>query len=117
MAFRDQYRACEVFNELRRRDWDWVVDLDQALVVRMDEDGKLRVFFSIDPANHKAPAWARAWSSFLRLIIPSQMANGLVAAATQMTSGHSQEDSFDAWTPNNDIAWWREKIRVSEQFV
>lgn len=118
IAFRDQYRAAEVLNELRRREWEWVVDLDQAVVVRMDEQSKLRVLFSVDPTSHKGAAWARVWSSFLRLVMPVKMADGLTAAAEEMAGGRdSQEDPFDTRISNADIAWWREKIRVPEQFI
>jgi len=118
IAFRDQYRASEIFNELQRRDWDWVVDLDQAVVVRIDEQSKLRVLLNVDPAGQEGSAWARLWSSFLRLVMPHQMTDGMVDAANEMAGeSHSQEGPFDAWTSNSDLVWWREKIRVPEQFV
>jgi uncharacterized membrane protein len=119
IAFRDQYRASEVLNELRRREWDWVVDLDQAVVVRMDEQNKLRVLFCVDPASHQGAAWARVWSSFLRLVMPPRMTDGLTAAAEEMVGERDAQeaDQFDIKTSNAEIAWWREKVRVPEPFV
>lgn len=114
IAFRDQYRACEVFNELRRREWDWVVELDQAIVVRMDESGKLRVLLSVEPTSRIGVSWARAWSSFLRLVVPIHNAGGLIAAAEEMAG---REDSGDDDSFDTRESWWREKIRVPDQFL
>ncbi len=70
VVFKDQYRASEVLNELRRREWNWVIDLDQAVVLRIDEQGKLRVLMNVDPTMqvtpdnpvitdpHATPAWS-----------------------------------------------------------
>jgi len=113
ISFRDQYRACEVFNELRRREWDWVNDLDHAVMVRVDESSRMRILFSVDPASNRGPAWARAWGSFLRLVVPHLAADGLVAAAEEMVN----EPPCNARNLQADIVWWREKIQLPEQFV
>jgi hypothetical protein len=42
VAFRDAHRAAEVLVELGRREWDWVADLDHAVVVGWSSRGNLR---------------------------------------------------------------------------
>jgi uncharacterized membrane protein len=119
IGFRDQYRASEVFNELRRREWDWVAELDQALVVRVNEQGRLRVQFTVDPTSYAGVAWARAWSGFLRLIVPIQTADGLIAVTQEMVGERDSrgDDPFLSKSTDSDLSWWRESIRVPQQFV
>jgi uncharacterized membrane protein len=119
ITFRDKYRAAEVLNELLRREWDWVVDLEQAVVIRMDEQSRLRVLFSVDPTNYQGVAWARVWSSFLELVMPYRMADGLTAAAGELACELDSENEyyFDRKNSNADVAFWREKIRAPERFI
>ena len=49
IGFKQPHRASQVLNELRQRDWDWGADLNHAVVVRHDEENRLRVDLSIDP--------------------------------------------------------------------
>ena len=44
--FRDQLRAPEVLNELRQCDFAWSKDLDEAVAVTLDDEGKVRVQLS-----------------------------------------------------------------------
>jgi hypothetical protein len=43
VAFRDAHRAAEVLVELRRREWDWVADLDHPVVVGWNFRGSLQL--------------------------------------------------------------------------
>jgi uncharacterized membrane protein len=64
-VFRDQFRAPEVLNELRRREWEWVRDLDEAVTVTLNEQGKARVQLSVDPLTCQGGGWARLMGFFL----------------------------------------------------
>ena len=70
-VFRDQFRAPEVLNELRRREWPWVRDLDEAVAVTLNEDGKARVHLSLDLSTYEGAGWARLWGSLLRNLVPA----------------------------------------------
>jgi uncharacterized membrane protein len=123
IGFQDTYRASEVLNELRRREWDWVVDLDEAVVLRWGEEGKLRVQISVDPTTREGALWARLWGSLLSLglFIPATSgmtaAAGNVVAASGMVTGvvEGTKELSSAVTP--DGKWWKESLRISEEFV
>jgi uncharacterized membrane protein len=123
IGFQDTYRASEVLNELRRREWDWVVELDQAVVVRWDEQGKLRVQLCVDPTTHESALWARLWGSLLSLGLFIPATNGMVAAVrnlavgpgTVTTVGKGAKWAASAAMP--DGKWWKESLRISEEFV
>ena len=77
-GFRDQYRAAEVLNELKRREWEWAGNLDDAVAITIAQDGKARVQLSVDLSNGEAAAWARVWGSLLSVTLfrPSVGDNG-----------------------------------------
>ena len=133
VAFRDPYRAAEVLNEVRRREWDWAVDLDRAIVVRWDDKGKIKVQFSVDPTNGEGAAWARLWGSLLGLALFLPVTNelsdvvkeitipsGIPASGLPVAKGGS-EGSLPSGTakpisvPN--AGWWKESLRISREFI
>src|SRR5262245_58614235 len=87
VGYRDSYRAAEVLTDLRRREWDWVVDLDQAMAVRWDEQGKLSVQLSVDPTTQESALWARLWGSLLSLALFVPVTEGMTAAAGSLAVG------------------------------
>lgn len=123
IGFQDTYRASEVFNELRRREWDWVVDLDQAVVVRWGEEGKLRVQLCVDPMTQEGALWARLWGSLLSLSLFIPATNGMASAAGNVAVGSGTvtgevkgaKEGAPAAMP--DGKWWKETLRISEEFV
>jgi uncharacterized membrane protein len=123
IGFQDTYRAAEVLNELRRREWDWVVDLDEAVVVRWGEEGKLRVQICVDPTTHEGALWARLWGSLLSLGLFIPDTHGVAAAAGNVAIGSGMatsvvegaKDFASAAMP--DGKWWKESLRISEEFV
>lgn len=114
-VFRDQYRAPEVLNELRRRDWTWVQDLDDAVVITLNDAGQARGHFSVDLSKCGACGWARFWSSLLdrTLFVPRtaglvEAANGLCLSSRGMSHARS-DDSKEA-------KWWSDSLRDSVNF-
>jgi uncharacterized membrane protein len=60
MGFADRYRAEEVLGQLRRLDFRWAADLENAVAVEVDSRGGLRLRHSmvLDSASaDSAPAW------------------------------------------------------------
>lgn len=117
-VFRDQYRAPEVLNELRRRDWAWVRDLDDAVVITLNEAGKPRVHLSIDLATLDTARWARLWGSLLNstLFLPLtevmvEAANGISIGAPRLSAATKaeREETFET-------KWWRESLEHAENF-
>ena len=116
--FRDQYRAPEVLNELRRRDWAWVQDLDDAVVITLNDAGQARGHFSVDLSKCGACGWARFWSSLLdrTLFVPRtaglvEAANGLCLSSQGMSHARS-DDSCES----KEAKWWSDSLRDSANF-
>ena len=116
--FRDQFRAPEVLNELRRRGFAWSRDLDEAVAVTLAADGKARVQLSVDISTYAGTGWARLWGSFLSstLFIPG--AEVIVEAADGVAFSNNK-----AWGrlppangPSPENGWWEEALAGSANF-
>ena len=57
----DSYRASDVLHELRLRDCDWVVDLEDAVAVYRNYDGILHVEYSDGVSAGEGSAWGGSW--------------------------------------------------------
>lgn len=117
-VFRDQFRAPEVLNELRRRDFSWSQDLDEAVAVTLSEEGKARVQFSVDLSTYEGARWARIWGSLLSatLFLPStqvmvEAANGLACSNTKALDESRPVNGF-----STETSWWQEALAPSNNF-
>jgi uncharacterized membrane protein len=119
IVFKDQYRASEVLNDLQRREWDWVVDLDKAVVVRQTEQDKFKVLFSVDPTTEGEGAWARLWGSLLSLVLFNSLTDGIVDTARNLTSacGARTSGEIESRKVMPDVKWWRDILCLPDQFV
>jgi uncharacterized membrane protein len=116
-VFRDQFRAPEVLNELRRRDFVWSKDLDEAVAVTLDEDGKARVQLSVDISNHEGAGWVRLWASLLSstLFMPGtavmvQACNGLASSNCNCPNPSTLDET------TREGGWWQEALARSVNF-
>ncbi len=98
IAYQDRLRAPEVLLELRRRDWEWLADLENAVVVMRDEDGKIGIQFSVNDAVSDWQAWTRVWSAFLTQALLEPV--GPLPALSSI-----------------DVGWWTRTIGISDSFV
>ena len=119
LGFEDPHRASEVLNELLRRDWDWVGDLDQAVVVSLDEQSRLRVQLRVDPRIHDGTAWARLWGSLLSLVLGVSVIDHMTDATSQAASafGAPRSEGSAARIAVPDARWWKEELHISEEFL
>jgi len=117
-VFRDQYRAPEVLNELRRRDWPWVRDLDDAVAVTLNEDGHARVHLSIDLSKCEAAGWARMWSSLLGNTLFLPLTEVMVEAADGMRySPRNANGQGNACAERDgETKWWRDSLDLPPDF-
>jgi len=116
-VFRDQYRAPEVLNELRRRDWPWVRDLDDALVITLNEKGKARAQLNVDLSTGEAVRWARLWGSLLNTTLFLPLANLIVEAADEIAVPGKPSRTLKRTSPETvEARWWREALEHSENF-
>ena len=118
-GFKDPHRAAEVLTELQKRNFGWVDDLDQAVVVRNKGPNEIRVQFCLNLTKHEECAWARFWGSFLSLALFFPAAETLVDAAKALTAPNSARNGHDQ-SPRKalpDVRWWRETLCISDEFV
>lgn len=117
-VFRDQFRAPEVLNELRRRDWTWVRDLDEAVAVTINEDGKTRVQLSVDPLTRDGASWARLWGSLLSSTLFMPLTEVMVKAADGLTFLPKQP--WDQRRPPDESIvesqWWCDSLETANNF-
>lgn len=116
-VFRNQYRAPEVLNELRRHEWRWADDLDDAVAVTLDERGRVKVHLSVDLSTNEVNRWARMWGSLLAvtLFLPPP---SVVVKAADRTIGESRvltRNSFATTGQFPDARWWKESL--PEEFL
>ena len=117
-VFRDQFRAPEVLNELRRRDFPWSRDLDEAVVVTLSEEGKARVQFSVDLSTYEGAGWARLWGSLLSSTLFMRSTEVMVEAANGLA--FSNQKALESSRPVNGLSpesgWWQEVLARSLNF-
>ena len=117
-VFRDQFRAPEVLNELRRRDWTWVQDLDEAVAVTVNEDGKARVQLSVDPSTRDGARWARLWGSLLSATLFTPLTEIMVKAADGLS--FSPRQPLDQRRPPDESVvesqWWCDSLEAASNF-
>jgi uncharacterized membrane protein len=118
-VFRDQYRAPEVLNELRRRQWLWVKDLKDAVVVTLDDKGNATAHLSVDLSKDATGSdWARIWGSLLSTTLFLPLTNGMAEAANAITlkargrNGSSRDD-----TRSIEARWWDDRLRLANDFT
>src|SRR5882762_4171063 len=116
-GFRDQYRAVEVLNELKRREWEWVGDLDDAMTITLGQNGRVRVQLNVDLSSGEAVPWASMWGSLLSVTLFQPTVELMVVAANDVASAYLAHNSLGGGTTALDGKWWKECVGISESFV
>jgi uncharacterized membrane protein len=116
-VFRDQFRAPEVLNELRRRDFTWSRDLDEAVAVTLDANGKARVQLSVDISTNNGAGWARLWGSLLSSTLFLPGAEVLVEAVDKLAfSNKTLDQRIQPIGSSPESGWWEEALARSVNF-
>ena len=119
VSFRDQFRAVDVLNELRQRNWLWVGDLEDAVAVRLDDAGHAKVQLSVDLSGRETVTWAGIWGSLLSVVLYLPTAEIMAEAADGVGHRMSREPEFlrspIGTYPN--ASWWRDELGISDEFL
>ena len=116
----NKYRASDVLNQLRRMEAeDWTVNLDDAVAIYRDVNGKLRVDQSYDPTTGDGAAWGGLWGSLIgaTLAIPFTGGVSAAAAAAALAAGLLGGGALGATAGAIDADWWKEDFGISNDFV
>jgi uncharacterized membrane protein len=119
VGFSDRYRAVDVLNELRRMNFDWVVDLDDAVAVYRDNKGKLRIQQSYDLTSGDGAALGGVWGALVgaALAIPFTAGVSAAAAGTALAAGALTGGAVGAAGGAIDASFWKEDAGIPEDFV
>jgi uncharacterized membrane protein len=106
VGFSDQHRAEEVLAQLRRLEFDWVADLENAVAVEIDAQGRLSLRHSLvlDPAFADS---APAWRALLGAIQPP---------AAPLPSA-SKESVSESRAVNAEASMWRRDLMANPRFL
>src|SRR5512142_2039805 len=96
---KDMYRASEALNMIEDMNNSWMVDLNDAVAVYRDYDGKLRVDQSYQMTTGQGAAWGGLFGGLIGALVAAPFTAGLsVAGATAAGT-------------------WKEDYGISEDFV
>jgi uncharacterized membrane protein len=117
---KDMYRASNVLNQLQTMNYDWVVDLHDAVAVYRDYNGKLRVDQSYQMTTGEGAAWGGLLGSLIGLTlvaaIPITGGASAVAAGT-LAAGAAGGAALGAGAGAVDAAWWKDEFGIPDDFV
>src|SRR5262249_40672369 len=113
---KDMYRASEVLNTLQEMNDSWVVDLNDAVAVYRDYNGKLRVDQSYQPTTGEGAAWGGLFGGLIGGLIAAPFTGGASAAAV-LTAGALSGVTLGATAGAIDAGTWKEDFGISDDFV
>jgi len=116
---KDMYRASEVLNKLQELDYDWVVDLKDAVAVYRDYGGRLRIDQSFEMTTGEGAAWGGLLGMFIGslLAIPFTGGASAAAAAGAVAAGAFGGTAVGAGLGALDADTWKEDFGISDDFV
>jgi len=116
---KDLYRASEVLNTLQDMNNSWVVDLNDAVAVYRDYNGKLRVDQSYQMTMGEGAAWGGLFGGLIGALLAAPFTAGAsaAAAAVAVAAGSLSGVTLGATAGAIDAEDWKEEDGISEDFV
>ena len=113
VGFHNQYRATEVLDELWRMNDDWLVDLDDAVVVYRDRHGNLRYQQGVAPTVGKGAA-----RRIMGILVLRTDCRALYRREVRPPwSGALAGGSLGGAGGGLSAAWWKDHFGISDEFV
>jgi uncharacterized membrane protein len=118
-GFPDLLRAAQVVTELHRMDRRWSDELEHAITVAYQEDGRLLVQQTIDPAAEDCAAWSALWAALIRetLMVPATEGIAAAAVAARQAATANPPDSTRTDAAPSRPSWWTEEIGLPAEFM
>jgi uncharacterized membrane protein len=114
---KDMYRATQVLNRLIEMDYDWAIDLRDAVAVYRDYSGKLRVDQSYQTTTGEGAAVGGLFGSLIGLTIGAITAPFTAGASAAVAAGAVGGGVLGATVGGVDATWWKEDYGISDDFV
>ena len=112
---KDMYRASSVLNRLLEMNYDWVIDLHDAVAVYRDYSGKLRVDQSYQLTTGEGAAAGGFFGSLIGLTVGALAAP--FTAGASLVAGAVGGGAIGAVGGALDAKWWKEDFGIPEDFV
>ena len=113
---KDMYRASDVLNTLQDMHENWVVDLNDAVAVYRDDNGKLRVDQSYQMTTGEGAAWGGLFGGMIGAMLAAPFTGGASAAAA-LAAGSLSGVALGATAGALDAESWKEDFGISDDFV
>jgi uncharacterized membrane protein len=117
-GFPDVLRAAQVVTELQRMDRLWTDEVEHAVTVAYQDDGRLLVQQTIDPSAGNSAAWSGLWAALIRetLMVATE---GILEAATaveQAVAGN-RPGIIGRDARSQRPSWWAEEVGLPPDFM
>jgi uncharacterized membrane protein len=119
---KDMYRASAVLNRLIDMDFDWTIDLRDAVAVYRDYNGKLRVDQSYQMTTGEGALAGGLFGSLVGLTLgaiaaPFTAGASAAVAASTVAAGALGGGALGAVGGAVDATWWKEDFGIPNEFV
>ena len=114
---KDMYRASQVLNELVDLNYDWTIDLDDAVAAYRDYNGKLRIDASYQMTTGEGAALGGLFGSLIGLTLGAIAAPLTAGASAAVAAGAISGGVIGATGGALDAKWWKEDFGIPEEFV
>lgn len=117
---KDMFRASKVLNELVDMNYDWTIDLYDAVAAYRDYNGKLRIDASFQMTTGEGAALGGMLGSLVGLTlgaIAAPVTAGASAVAATVAMGAVSGGALGAVGGAVDAKWWKEDFGIPEDFV
>lgn len=117
---KDMFRASKVLNDLVDMDYDWTIDLDDAVAAYRDYNGKLRIDSSYQMTTGEGAALGGFLGSLVGLTlgaIAAPVTAGTSAVAATLAFGAMSGGALGAAGGALDATWWKDDFGIPEDFV
>jgi uncharacterized membrane protein len=119
VGFREPHRGLQVMSELWRLSKGLMADLDKAVVLSWNAEGKLIVCQNVNLSTGEGVTWGRFWGGFIRTTLLCIHTEQMTAAARAVAgaAGASFDEVSATDTGEIDARWWDRDIGLPTGFL
>lgn len=113
----NMFRAAEALNMLKDMNSSWIVDLQDAVAVYRDYDGKLRVDQSYQMTTGQGAGWGGLFGGLIGALLAAPFTGGATAAGAVIAAGSLTGVALGGTIGAIDAESWKDAYGISEDFV
>src|SRR5262245_19490643 len=119
VGFREPHRGLQVMSELWRLSKGLIADLDKAVILSWNAQGKLIVCQNVNLSTGEGVRWGRFWGAFIRTTLLCIHTEQMTAAAKAVAgaAGALCDEVSATDTSEIDARWWDREIGLPGGFL